>query len=170
MSYLDRVFETKDEAVTIPNPLTLSDAVVTKLTSSEVVHTGKVVPPVATITAAATLTAANSGKIYFINNATGFAITLPAPAAGLNFTFIVNTPPTTGNHTIITNGTTQKVLKGLIVCSASEVGDSSAGGTTLTFVANQAVAGDRVEMVCDGTVWYFVGHAKVTAGLTITGE
>ena len=123
------------------------------------------------VTAANIITAAESGKTFFIKNATGFASTLPAPAAGLRFTFIIDTPPTTGNHTIVTHGTAQKVLKGLIVCAThDDTGDTSAGGTTLTFVANQAVAGDRVEMICDGTTWYFIGHVKVTEGLTITGE
>jgi len=122
------------------------------------------------VTAANVITAAESGKTFIIKHATGFKSTLPAPATGLRFSFIIDTPPTTGNHTIVTNGTTQKVLKGLVLVSADEVGDTSTGGTTLTFVANQAVAGDRVDMICDGTVWYFKGFATVTAGLTITGE
>ena len=170
MSYLERVFETAAEAVTIPNPLTLANATLNVATLGAVAFAGKITQRVETVTAAKTLTANDSGKTIFINHATGFAITLPAPAAGLWFKFIVNAPPTTGNHTIVTNGTTQKVLKGLIVCAADEVGDSSAGGTTLTFVANQALAGDCVEMICDGTVWFVLGHAKVTAALTITGE
>ncbi|MHC1623711.1 MAG: hypothetical protein ACXQTR_03880 [Candidatus Methanospirareceae archaeon] len=124
------------------------------------------------VTAANVITAAESGKTFIIKSATGFKSTLPAPATGLRFSFIIDTPPTTGNHTIVTNGTTQKVLKGLVVTAtdAGGNGDFSSGGTTLTFVANQAVAGDRVDMICDGTVWYFKGFATVTAGLTITGE
>ena len=171
MSYLERVFETAAEAVTIPNPLTLANATLNVATLGAVAFAGKITQRVETVTAVKTLTADDSGKTIFINHATGFAITLPAPAAGLWFKFIVNTPPTTGNHTIVTNGTTQKVLKGLIVCAThDDTGDSSAGGTTLTFVANQAVAGDCVEMICDGTVWYVLGHIKVAEALTITGE
>ena len=116
------------------------------------------------------ITAAESGKTFFLDLAGGFVSTLPAPAAGLRFTFIVKTAPTTGDYTIVTNGTTQKVLKGLAVIAADAVGDVSAGGTTATFVANNALPGDRVDVICDGTIWYMVGYAQVTAGLTITGE
>lgn len=114
--------------------------------------------------------ATESGKTFFLDAAAGFLSTLPAPAAGLKFSFIVKTAPTSNGYTIVTNGTTQKVLKGLAVIAADAVGDVSAGGTTATFVANQALPGDRIDMICDGTIWYMVGYAQVAAGLTITGE
>jgi len=116
------------------------------------------------------ITAAESGKTFFLDLAGGFVSTLPAPAAGLRFTFIVKTAPTTGSYTVVTNGTTQKVMKGLAVIAADAVGDVSAGGTTITFVANNALPGDRADVICDGTIWYMIGYAQVTAGLTITGE
>ena len=115
------------------------------------------------------ITAAESGKTFFLDLADGFASTLPAPAAGLRYTFIVKTAPTT-SYTIVTNGTTQKVLKGLVLVAADGVGDVSAGGTTATFVANQALPGDRIDMICDGTSWHMKGFAQVAAGITITGE
>lgn len=117
------------------------------------------------------ITAAENGTTFFLKAAAGFASTLPAPAAGLRFTFIVHTAPTSNGYTIVTNGTTQKVLKGLVVVSGDGSGaDVSAGGTTATFVHNKALPGDRVDMICDGTIWYMVGYAQVAAGLTITGE
>jgi hypothetical protein len=122
------------------------------------------------VTATNVILAAESGKTFFLDAAAGFQSTLPAPAAGLRFTFIVKTAPTSNGYTIVTNGTTQKVLKGLAVIAADAVGDVSAGGTTATFVHNQALPGDRVDTICDGTIWYMVGYAQVTAGLTITGE
>ena len=122
------------------------------------------------VTATNIITAAESGKTFFLDAVAGFQSTLPAPAAGLKFTFIVKTAPTSNGYTIVTNGTTQKVLKGLAVIAADAVGDVSAGGTTATFVANQALPGDRIDMICDGTIWYMVGYAQVAAGLTITGE
>jgi hypothetical protein len=86
--------------------------------------------------------AAESGKTFFLDAVAGFQSTLPAPAAGLKFTFIVKTAPTSNGYTIVTNGTTQKVLKGLAVISADAIGDVSAGGTTATFVHNQALPGE----------------------------
>lgn len=122
------------------------------------------------VTATNVILAAESGKTFFLDAVAGFASTLPAPAAGLKFTFIVKTAPTSNGYTIVTNGTTQKVLKGLVVVAADAVGDVSAGGTTATFVHNQSLPGDRVDMICDGTIWYMIGYVQVTAGLTITGE
>ena len=122
------------------------------------------------VTATNIITAAESGKTFFLDAVAGFQSTLPAPAAGLKFTFIVKTAPTSNGYTIVTNGTTQKVLKGLAVIAADAVGDVSAGGTTATFVHNHALPGDRVDMICDGTIWYMIGYAQVTAALTITGE
>lgn len=122
------------------------------------------------VTATNVIAAAESGKTFFLDAAAGFASTLPAPAAGLRFSFIVKTAPTSNGYTIVTNGTTQKVLKGLAVIAADAVGDVSAGGTTATFVHNQALPGDRADMICDGTIWYMIGYAQVTAALTITGE
>lgn len=122
------------------------------------------------VTATNVILAAESGKTFFLDAVAGFASTLPAPAAGLKFSFIVKTAPTSNGYTIVTNGTTQKVLKGLVVVAADEVGDVSAGGTTATFVHNKSLPGDRVDMICDGTIWYMIGYVQVTAGLTITGE
>ena len=127
-------------------------------------------PAIEVVEATNVITADENGKTFFLKAAAGFQSTLPAPAAGLRFTFIVHTAPTSNGYTIVTNGTTQKVLKGLAVIAADAVGDVSAGGTTATFVHNQALPGDRIDMICDGTIWYMIGYAQVTAALTITGE
>jgi|GEM_PF-1881003 len=122
------------------------------------------------VTATNVILAGENGKTFFLHAADGFQSTLPAPAAGLKFTFIVKTAPTSNGYTIVTNGTTQKILKGLAVIAADAVGDVSAGGTTATFVANQARPGDRIDMICDGANWYMIGYAQKAAALTITGE
>jgi len=139
-------------------------------TAAEINMAADISANVEVVTAANVIDAAESGKTFFLDAAAGFKSTLPAPAAGLRFTFIVKTAPTSNGYTIVTNGTTQKVLKGLAVIAADAAGDVSAGGTTATFVANQALPGDRIDMICDGTIWYMVGYAQVAAGITITGE
>ena len=127
-------------------------------------------PAIEIVEATNVITADENGKTFFLKAAAGFQSTLPAPAAGLRFTFIVHTAPTSNGYTIVTNGTTQKILKGLAVIAADAVGDVSAGGTTATFVANQALPGDRIDMICDGANWYMIGYAQAAAALTITGE
>ena len=139
-------------------------------TAAEINMAADISANVEVVTAANVIGAAESGKTFFLDAAAGFKSTLPAPAAGLRFTFIVKTAPTSNGYTIVTNGTTQKVLKGLAVIAADSVGDVSAGGTTATFVHNEALPGDRVDVICDGTIWYMIGYAQKAAALTITGE
>ena len=139
-------------------------------TAAEINMAADISANVEVVTAANVIDAAESGKTFFLDAAAGFKSTLPAPAAGLRFTFIVKTTPTSNGYTIVTNGTDQKVLKGLAVIAADAVGDVSAGGTTATFVHNEALPGDRVDMICDGANWYMIGYAQAAAALTITGD
>lgn len=122
------------------------------------------------VTAAKTLAAADSGKTYILNSATEFAVTLPAPALGLRFTFIVGAAPSGASYTIVTNGTTQNVLHGVGVSSADAGGSvSSTAGTAvdvITFVDGQAKVGDRVDMVCDGGAWYALGFCSDEDAIT----
>lgn len=123
-----------------------------------------------TVAATNAITAAESGKTFFLNHATEFVSTLPAPAAGLKFTFIVTGAPSGASYTIVTTSSAN-IIKGNVVSSedAGGSGDSeTSGGDTITFVDGQAVAGDRVDVVCDGTNWFAYGRCKVVAGITIT--
>lgn len=122
-----------------------------------------------TLTAASTLTAADSGRTFFLNSATEFVTTLPAPAAGLSFSFVVKAAPSGASYTIVTSGSAN-IIKG-VQFTAEDAGGSGDSGTaddTITFVDGQAVAGDRVDLVCDGTNWFAYGFTKLVAGLTFT--
>lgn len=114
--------------------------------------------------------AAESGSVFFLNHATEFVSTLPAPAAGLNFKFIVSGAPSGASYTIVTNSSAN-IIKGNLVTSedAGGSGDSETSGCdTITFVDGQAVAGDMVEVHCDGTNWFAYARSKVVAGVTFT--
>lgn len=126
--------------------------------------------PVEALTTTEVLVAADSGKLLTLGTAGGFDTKLPAPAAGLHFTFVVKVAPTTA-YTITTNGTTQNVIHGQVytgdVNSATD--PDLTNGTAvdvITFVANKAVIGDRVELICDGTLWYAKAFATVFDGIT----
>lgn len=122
-----------------------------------------------TLAAASTLTAADSGRTFFLSSATEFATTLPAPAAGLSFSFVVTAAPSGASYTIVT-GSSANIIKG-VQFTAEDAGGSGDSGTaddTITFVDGQAVAGDRVDLVCDGTNWFAYGFTKLVAGLTFT--
>lgn len=117
--------------------------------------------------AASTLTAEDSGKTVFLASATGFATTLPAPAAGLNFKFVVATAPTSGNHTIVTNGSAN-IIQGNSFISPDAIGVPAVNEDSINFVANQAAVGDNCTLVSDGTNWYVNAFARVAAGVTFT--
>lgn len=124
------------------------------------------------VTAANIITAAESGKTFFLNSATEFASTLPAPAAGLKYTFIVTAAPSGASYTVVTEGGCQ-ILAGHVLTSGfadsgSDV-ETTATGTTITFVDGVSVVGDRAEVISDGTSWFASCICAVEAGITITG-
>ena len=55
---------------------------------------------VETISSASTLTEADSGKWYELNNSTGVTVTLPAVKSGVNFRFVVAAAFATSNFII----------------------------------------------------------------------
>ena len=105
------------------------------------------------LTDASTLTAAQSGTTFFLNSATEFATTLPAPVAGLTYTFIVKTAPSGASYTIVT-ASSANIIKGQAVNAAGVAGDTGTADDTISFVDGQAVAGDMVTVISDGTNWY----------------
>jgi hypothetical protein len=123
------------------------------------------------VTAANTITEDESGQTFFLNSATEFASTLPAPKKGMRFTFIVTAAPSGADYTITTSGSSN-IIKGAVFSSdlnAASDGDlETTGGDTISFVSAKAVAGDRVELWCDGTNWFAHGYCTVFDAITIT--
>lgn len=120
-----------------------------------------------TLTAASTLSASNTGATYFLSSATEFATTLPAPAAGLSYTFIVGAAPSGASYTIVTTSSAN-IIKGQAVNAAGVAGDTGTADDTISFVDGAAVAGDKVTVISDGTYWYAYGTCAVAAGITFT--
>lgn len=123
------------------------------------------------VTATNVILAAESGKTFFLNSATEFVSTVPAPAIGLNFTFIVTAAPSGASYTVIcaASGT---LIKGHVltndVNSATDADFGTAGELTLTFVDGKAVAGDRADFVSDGTNWFVRASCSVFDAITIS--
>lgn len=173
--------------VTTANTVTLSPPVATgastlvgtaatqtltnKTLTSPVVNLPTVKNLTEVVTTANVLAATETGSLFFLGSATGFVTTLPAPAAGLNFMFIVSTAPTSGSHTVIcaSSGT---LIKGHVltndVNSATDSDFGTAGELTLTFVVNKSVAGDRAVFHCDGTNWFVQAACSVFDAITIS--
>lgn len=119
------------------------------------------------VTTTNVIAATENGRTYYLNNATGFVSTLPAPAIGLHFTFINMTANTSGNHTVVTTSSAN-IIKGNQNSVAGDAGDSGTGDDTINFVANNSLAGDKVEVFSDGTSWFAYAISRVAAGVTFT--
>lgn len=93
--------------------------------------------------------------------------TLPAVAAGLHYTFIVTGAPSGASYSITTDSSAN-IIKGFAVNAAGAAGDTDSADDTINFIDGQAVAGDKVEVYCDGTNWFAYGMSKVAAAITFT--
>lgn len=120
-----------------------------------------------TLTAATTLTEADNGSVFFLNSATEFAVTLPAPYCGAEFTFIVKAAPSGANYTVVTSGSAN-IIAGMQNPAAAAAGDTGTTDDTISFVSAQAVAGDMVTLISDGTSWFAQAFSRVAAGITFT--
>jgi hypothetical protein len=148
---------------------TLTSPTINTATIATPTITGAVVTDATEVVAATNvITAGETGKTFFLNSATEFVSTLPAPAAGLNFRFIVTAAPSGASYTIVTNASAN-IIKGHVLTSATGAADTeTAGGDTISFVDGEAVAGDMVEVYCDGTNWFATCKCAVAEGITIT--
>lgn len=117
------------------------------------------------VTTTNVIAASENGRTYYLNSAGGFTSTLPAPALGLRFRFVVKTAPTTA-YIIVTNAGAN-LMYGMMLERAGTAGVAGAARDTFNFVANQAIIGDWVEFESDGTNWYYRGMVDVATGNTV---
>lgn len=144
-------------------------ALTTTTTDGDIVEvdstvTRGVLAPNQAVIATKSVLASESGSTFFLNAAGVLASTLPAPAAGLKYTFIVAVAPVGGSYTVA--GASGTPIQGVITSKdLNGATDSGAtGGTgvlTLAFVTAKSQIGDRAEFISDGTNWYV---AAVTGG------
>ena len=121
------------------------------------------------------LSPSDSGKVLFLNATTEFTTTLPSVAdagAGWNCKFIVKGAPS-GAAYVVTEKTaddTNIIITNVISeleTDDGEDGPSNTGHTTITFADGVAIAGDWVELLCDGTNYYCTGQTKADGGITL---
>jgi hypothetical protein len=129
--------------------------------SSPVINTATVKDLTEIVTATNVITAAETGSVFFLNSATEFVSTLPAPAAGLKFTFIVQAPPSGASYTVV--GASGTPIHGMVLSKdlngATDSGSTAGTGVlTLTFVDGKSQKGDRADFVSNGTDWFVVAY------------
>jgi hypothetical protein len=138
--------------------------------SGGVTFSGGSVSNTEVVTATNVITAAESGKTFFLDAAAGFVSTLPTAQAGLEFTFIVKTAPTSNGYTI--TGTPADVIFGTVACSGAENtvnGVTANAADNVILVHNVALIGDLVKFYSDGTNWYVTGNVNTFAAITANG-
>lgn len=122
-------------------------------------------------TAAATLTADDSGKTFYLNSVTEFATTLPlaSSAPGFQATFIIKSAPVGADYTILSASNN---IHGVITTSQDAGGSSNSTNDTpidvITFVDGIAKTGDFVNVSCDGTNYYVNGSCGLYNAITLT--
>ena len=128
------------------------------------------VADVEVVTATNVITAAESGKTFFLDAAGGFESTLPTAALGLRFKFIVKTAPTSVGYTI--TGSPADKIFGTVAASGAEAtinGVTANAADNIVLVANQAAIGDEIEFIADAVNWYVTGNVNTYAAVTANG-
>jgi len=124
---------------------------------------------VVVISADSTLTANQSGSVVLMG-ANGVDITLPSAEVGLNFKIIQSADYDTASCTVVQAAATEDFVGAIYGStegeSAATDGDVAAGTNTKITFAAASLAGDNVELVCDGTKWYVKAFAQNYAAIT----
>jgi len=124
--------------------------------------------PFEVVAATNILTTAECGKTMTLAHATEFVSTLPAPTAGCYFKFIVGLAPSGADYTIVTASGADILIGGVneLEVDTTEDGPYDDNADVITFVGGVAAKGDFIEMISDGTSWFFKGQTNADGGVT----
>jgi hypothetical protein len=121
------------------------------------------------ISAARTLTAADSGKVFGVNQASAYEITLPLAAtagAGWNAKFVLST--VAANAVTIANNTAEDTIVGMSVGADGAAGSSAGSAVDEIVFISGAELGDTVEIFCNGVNYFAKAVAHDVAHITIS--
>ena len=154
-----------DQADIVPVDTTATQTLSAKTLTAPVITTPTVTDLTEVVTATNVITAAESGTVFFLNSTTEFVSTLPAVAAGLKFSFVVQAAPSGASYTVV--GASGTPIHGMVLSKdlngATDSGATAGTGVlTLTFVDSKAQKGDRADFVCNGTDWFVVAYTGGT--------
>ena len=126
--------------------------------------------PVLKISAAKSLDAIDdSGKVFIVANAgSAYSISLPTTLeVGTQYKLIFEDSP----NAAVTIAAGSAIMFGKIAEAEVDTSDDAPGSAGSTGVSNvifgtTADEGDHIDIVCDGTKWYFNGMAAVDGAVT----
>tara|TARA_B100001939_G_scaffold261710_1_gene228760 strand:+ start:822 stop:1220 length:399 start_codon:yes stop_codon:yes gene_type:complete len=118
-----------------------------------------------TLASSQTLAPADSGKVFICSQAGAYDITLPevGDAKGWEGTFILGTA---GSNDFDIIGGTADVMFGVECGDTNVVIDAA---DKVTFVASNAVVGERADIICDGTNYYVTMYAVADNAASSSG-
>ena len=120
------------------------------------------------VAAGKVLTAGDSGKIFMINQASAYNITLPNATdagAGWNARFIVGTVGAYNVAVIATDSDGDNIhVRGFDLENAAQT--AGTGNDVINFI-NGAIKGDEMTITCDGTSYYAISFANEKAHITV---
>ena len=116
------------------------------------------------VSAAVTLTSADSGKLYELAASAGVTVTLPAVESGLNFRFVVANAFDTSNYII--DSAEGDNIDGILVVNGASV--AASGEDQINFVASAESVGDFIDIWSDGNKWYVWGIGNASGSITAT--
>ena len=119
---------------------------------------------VKSVTAGATLTAADNGKIIVLGDAAPGNVTLPAVTTSGFRVRIVNGATTTTSGAVVSaegdNISGVLTVNGALVAAVAE--------DQINFIQSASVAGDWIEVISDGTQWLVSGQGSAAGSITAT--
>lgn len=119
-----------------------------------------------------TITAAECGGIFFLNDATEDATVLPALStvpAGCWFEFYTTSAPVGANYTIQTGNTHENKLYGSIVEAETDTGEDgpvAQAQDIITLIDGAFLMGDVIRIVSDGSNWFVSGQVQKDGAVT----
>ena len=124
-----------------------------------------------------TLTAADSGTVYFCNIASesaGFALPAVSGNAGVFYTFILNLASNAEGLKdlfVFTENDGVDILGPCLDAGAiHDNGNGTARVLQMDSSAGAAVAGNRMKIICDGTHWFVLEASAVTAATWVSSD
>ena len=121
------------------------------------------------IAAARTLTAADSGKVFGVNQASAYEITLPLAAsagAGWHCKFVLS--KVASNAVTIANNTAEDTIVGMVAGADGGNGNSAESAVDEIVFIDGAALGDSVELFCNGINYFAKAVAHDVAHVTIS--
>lgn len=117
----------------------------------------------------------DSGKIFKLNSATEFAVTLPSVAdAGIGWycKIVVDAAPSGADYTVVEKASADTdviIVNGIneLEVDTNDDGVYSAGCTTISFKSGVALQGDFIDIWCDGSNFYVSGQTKADGGIEV---